>query len=63
MKFRNTGVLTLSFYFLTLFLTTLTASSKAASQPSEQSYLYKAMFVRGAPGKLLELIDLYKNRI
>lgn len=31
--------------------------------PSEQSYLYKATFMRAAPGKLLELIELCKNRM
>ncbi|MEO8027497.1 MAG: hypothetical protein ABI823_13540 [Bryobacteraceae bacterium] len=27
------------------------------------SYLYKALFVQAAPGKVLELIDLYKSRM
>jgi hypothetical protein len=31
--------------------------------PAEPSYLYKATFVRAAPGKILELIDLYKGRL
>ena len=30
---------------------------------SEQVYLYKATFVRAAPGKLLDLIALYKTRM
>ncbi len=30
---------------------------------AEAGYLYKAMFVRAAPGKLLELIALYKERM
>ena len=35
----------------------------AAAEPlsSEQTYLYRATFVRAAPGKLLELIDLFKD--
>jgi hypothetical protein len=30
---------------------------------SEQTYLYKATFIRAAPGKLLDLIALYKTRM
>ncbi len=30
---------------------------------SEQTYLYRATFVRAAPGKLLDLIALYKNQM
>ena len=30
---------------------------------AEAGYLYKAMFVRAAPGKLLDLIALYKDRM
>ena len=32
-------------------------------QPSEPAYLYKTTFVRAAPGKLLDLIALYKSRM
>ena len=36
----------------------------AGEQPSaEPSFLYKATFVRAAPGKLLDLIALYKERM
>jgi hypothetical protein len=35
----------------------------ADSVAQAQSFLYKAMFVRAAPGKLLELIALYKERM
>jgi hypothetical protein len=31
--------------------------------PSEQTYLYKTTFIRAAPGKLLDLIDLLKDRM
>ena len=31
--------------------------------PAEPTYLYKTTFVRAAPGKLLELIELYKSRM
>ena len=30
---------------------------------ADADYLYKAMFVRAAPGKLLDLIALYKERM
>ncbi len=60
MKLKKKGVLTLLIYFLVFILTSLAASDAKAPQ---QSYLYKATFVRGAPGKLLDLIDLYKNRM
>ena len=50
-----------------LAVTALLALSAAAvpeaggPAPAEPSYLYKATFVRAAPGKILELIDLYKS--
>jgi len=49
-----------------VFLAFLALLSSAAlttgSSPSpEQSYLYKTTFVRAAPGKLLDLIALFKN--
>ncbi len=37
------------------------AEPKAAD--GESPYLYKALFVRAAPGKLLDLIQLYKDRM
>lgn len=63
MKLQKMGIRTLCIYFLVLLLTTLAASYEAGPQSPEPSYLYKATFVRGAPGKLLDLIDLYKNRM
>ncbi len=41
------------------------APTPAAGAPpgAQPSYLYKAMFVRAAPGKLLDLIALYKERM
>ncbi|MCJ7680113.1 MAG: hypothetical protein MUP70_05255 [Candidatus Aminicenantes bacterium] len=43
----------------------LSVQSSTADKPliSEQTYLYKTTFVRAAPGKLLELIDLLKERM
>lgn len=41
-----------------------TAAPAAGSPPSpEQPYLYKTTFVRAAPGKLLDLIAIYKSRM
>ena len=50
--------------FLTLFVFLSLAASKAGGPPSAKpAYLYKTTFVRAAPGKLLELIALYKSRM
>ncbi len=39
------------------------APAAGGPQPSEPTTLYKATFVRAAPGKLLDLVALYKNRM
>lgn len=44
--------------FLTAFLAMVAAFSGSAFA-AEGSYLYRAEMVQAAPGKLLELIDLY----
>ena len=52
----------LAFFMLQALLSS--ASLAAGSPPSsEQPYLYKTTFVRAAPGKLLDLIALYKSRM
>jgi hypothetical protein len=40
-------------------------SLSAATEPlsPEQTYLYKTTFIRAAPGKLLDLIDLFKEQM
>jgi len=63
MRFHKKGILTSWICLLFLIFIPLAAADELASQPAEPSYLYKATFVRGAPGKLLDLIDLYKNRM
>jgi hypothetical protein len=63
MTFKIKGVVTLVFWVLVSVLASLTTSVDAAPKPSEPTYLYKATFVRGAPGRLLDLIDLFKNRM
>ena len=40
---------------------TITESTELLS--SEQTYLYRTTFIRAAPGKLLDLIDLFKDRM
>jgi hypothetical protein len=45
---------------LLLLLLILTASTAAATEPA---YLYKTTLVQAAPGRILEIIDLYKAAI
>jgi len=51
--------------FLMLLALLSTAASAAAGRPpsSVPTYLYKTTFVRAAPGRLLDLIALYKSRM
>ncbi len=44
-------------------LLSIAASDTDGPRSSEPTYLYKTTFVRAAPGKLLELIALYKSRM
>jgi hypothetical protein len=46
----------------TVLLTALLMLPVAAARAAEPTYLYNAKFVQAAPGRLLELIDLYKQR-
>ena len=46
----------------TILLTTLLILLPTPTQAAEPTYLYNAKFVQAAPGRLLELIDLYKKR-
>src|SRR5881394_2843958 len=45
-----------------ILLTTLLLFLAATARAAEPTYLYDARFVQAAPGRLLELIDLYKKR-
>jgi len=49
--------------FLLLAFSSMAASAAGGAQSSELTYLYKTTFVRAAPGKLLDLIALYKSRM
>ncbi|MCJ7581341.1 MAG: hypothetical protein MUP98_12515, partial [Candidatus Aminicenantes bacterium] len=55
--------LMIGFCFIVLFLPSLIPSAAAEALDSEQTYLYKATFIRAAPGKLLDLIDLFKDQM
>jgi hypothetical protein len=51
--------------FLTILALLFSAAGLAAKTPqsSKPAYLFKTTFVRAAPGKLLDLIALYKSRM
>jgi hypothetical protein len=55
---RHRCVPALSFLLLCSMPLCLAASAQAADSP----YLYKVTLVQAAPGRLLDLIDLYKGR-
>jgi hypothetical protein len=60
-RFRKTSL----FLVLLILPALFSASAQAAggSSSAEPSFLYKTTFVRAAPGKLLDLIALYKERM
>ena len=43
-------------------LLSMAASQAGGQPPAKPGYLYKTTFVRAAPGKLLDLVALYKSR-
>jgi hypothetical protein len=63
MKYFCTRKIMLGIFLMILILPSLSLSAKEETLSSEQTYLYKATFIRAAPGKLLDLIDLFKNRM
>jgi hypothetical protein len=50
-------------FFTLLALLSMATLAAGGPQSSEPAYLYKTTFVRAAPGKLLDLIALYKSRM
>jgi hypothetical protein len=60
-RLKKTPMLLAFFAFLAGW--SVAALAAAEPQSSEPTYLYKATFVRAAPGKLLELIAVYKSRM
>jgi hypothetical protein len=53
----------LVFLAILALLSGAAVSAAKTSQPAERTYLYKTTFVRAAPGRLLDLIALYKSRM
>jgi hypothetical protein len=47
----------------TIMLTLLTALALATHPPSDTTYLYRALFVRAAPGAFTQVLDEYRNRL
>ncbi len=60
-RLKKTSILLVFFAFLAVWSAAALAAGELPSP--EPTYLYKATFVRAAPGKLLELIALYKSRM
>ena len=58
---KKTSIFLVFFSLQALFSVIALAAGGAPS--SEPTYLYKTTFVRAAPGKLLDLIALYKERM
>jgi hypothetical protein len=63
MKYRPKIAQTTLLVSAILVLVSSAAFSQAELKVPEHTYLYKASFVRAAPGKLLDLIALYKNQM
>ena len=63
MKYHYKGKFMLALFLVIFVLTPLIPSANAESLSSEQTYLYRTTFIRAAPGKLLDLIDLFKNQM
>lgn len=61
---NRTRKTTMTLAFIALASLLSLAASEAGGPPSAKpAYLYKTTFVRAAPGKLLDLIALYKSRM
>lgn len=64
MKDRSKKTSLVWLFFALLVFLSLAASEVTGPSPSTKPvYLYKTTFVRAAPGKLLDLIALYKDRM
>ncbi len=60
---RRNGRLAKPAIFLVLAALGLGTAAAAAQEPPDPAYLYKTTFLRAAPGKLLDLIALLKERM
>jgi hypothetical protein len=63
MKHNSTGSPASWLYVIPFFALSVATLATPAPMASEQPYLYQAMFVRAAPGRLLEMISLYQKRM
>jgi len=63
MRNRLKTVSMLLVFFALQALLSIAAWAAGGPQSSEPTYLYKTTFVRAAPGRLLDLIALYKSRM
>ena len=63
MKYHFAGKIILLLFLGIFVFSSLIPSATAESLSSEQTYLYRATFVRAAPGKLLDLIELFKDQM
>lgn len=63
MKYRLKKITGIQIGFLALLFVFLSVSTIAEPPASGQTYLYKTTFVRAAPGKLLDLIGLFKKQM
>ena len=63
MKYRWIGKLALLLSMVFWAFSNVAFSAAEEPLSSEQTYLYKTTFIRAAPGKLLDLIDLLKERM
>jgi hypothetical protein len=63
MKYQCIGKSILLLYVIVLVFPSVTSSATTEQLSSEQTYLYRTTFIRAAPGKLLDLIDLFKEQM
>jgi hypothetical protein len=63
MKNYFVGRFTLLLGLIVFIFLSVPNSATTEQLSSEQSYLYKTTFIRAAPGKLLDLIDLFKEQM
>jgi hypothetical protein len=63
MRNRSKKTSTVLLFFALLVFLSLAASEAGGPPSAKPAYLYKTTFVRAAPGKLLDLIALYKSRM
>ena len=63
MKYQCIGIFMLLLCVIVLVFPSVTSSATTEQLSSEQTYLYRTTFIRAAPGKLLDLIDLFKEQM